>query len=534
MYGGYIDSDFTTVKKNLMTHQLTCSLVTVAKHCMIAAALMVMVMPTKNVEASANDTLAIRKTREGMINVISFMKTRPDIFPSVKKNEKQLFTHAQRQAAWHTWQTFLDQVLAFDTLGQKYSAVYRDFNGEQKKEPFYLAYAAFLAQYRLAMDFINITKNNPSLHIVLNEPVPELGLPKGSYSRLKYRFLNVLRGAEFARLSVLYQYYSNNGPVPLQEEIEEDSKLIWQAGKGEGPKQTARNALQIVKDQGFTAWFPVQKQVSEWMSDIKVWRKGKTLISDQQIKGMIGKLEPGDVLLERREWFMTNVGMPGFWPHAALYIGSPAQREKYFDDPQVETWIKSKGHSDGTFEDFLRTNYPGGYKISTSPDRLGETVRVIEAKGEGVIFTSLQYSAGADSVVAMRPRLSKVTKARAIARAFNYSGRPYDFNFDFLTDEKLVCTELVYKAYEGTAEIKGLDLPVADIMGRKVTPANLFAKLFDEEYGMESQQFDFVFFLDGDERKEGAFEADVDAFRSSWKRPKWHIIVKDTPFETVE
>ena len=246
-----------------MTHQLTCSLVTVAKHCMIAAALMVMVMPTKNVEASANDTLAIRKTREGMINVISFMKTRPDIFPSVKKNEKQLFTHAQRQAAWQTWQTFLDQVLAFDTLGQKYSAVYKDSNGAQKKEPFYLAYAAFLAQYRLAMDFINITENNPSLHIVLNEPVPELGLPKGSYSRLKYRFLNVLRGAEFARLSVLYQYYSNNGPVPLQEAIEEDSKLIWQAGKGKGPKQTARNALQIVKDQGFTAWFPVQKQVSE-------------------------------------------------------------------------------------------------------------------------------------------------------------------------------------------------------------------------------------------------------------------------------
>jgi hypothetical protein len=500
-----------------------------------AATLMVMIMTTRTAEATVGDTLAIEKAREGMISVISFMQIRPDIFPPDKMSEKQLFTHEQRSTAWQTWQAFLDHVLALDTLGQHFSEVYSEVEGKDKNQAFFLAYAAFLAQYRLAMDFISIAENNPSLHVVLNEPVPELGLPKGSYARLKFRFLNVLRGAEFARLSVLYSYYNSNGPIPLQEEIEEDSRLIWQAGKGEGPKQTARNALQIVKDQGFTAWFPVQKQVSEWMSDIKVWRQGKTLITDEQIKWMTGKLEPGDVLLERREWFMTNVGMPGFWPHAALYIGTSAQREKYFDDPEVEKWLRDKGHREGNLEDYLRAIYPDDYLISTSPDQwLGETVRVIEAKGEGVIFTSLEFSAGADSVVAMRPLLSKVAKARAIARAFNYSGRPYDFNFDFLTDNKLVCTELVYKAYEGTEDIKGLDLPVADIMGRKVTPANLFARLFDEEYGTEGQQFDFVFFLDGDERKGGAFKADVDAYRMSWKRPKWHIIVRGTSFETTE
>ncbi len=67
---------------------------------------------------------------------------------------------------------------------------------------------------------------------------------------------------------------------------------------------------------------------------------------------------------------------------------------------------------------------------------------------EGVIFTTLEHSADCDSLAALRPRLPRREKAQAILRAFHYAGRPYDFNFDFGTDAELVCTELIYKAYE--------------------------------------------------------------------------------------
>jgi len=487
-------------------------------------------MPFK-VKTTADDVHVLKVTRQGMVEVLSYMKSRPDIFPPAKINSKQLLTRSQKQIAWQTWQTFLDQILVLDSLGGKQSRNYNEFKGAEKKQAFFLAYAAFLAQYRYAMDFIALAENSPALHVVLNESVSEIGLPEGSYAKLKFRFLNVLRGAEFVRLNVLYKYYFKEKQVPLEEEISADSNAIWKAGQGQGPKMTTENAFQIVKDKGFTVWYPVQKQVSEWMGNTKIWRSGKTLISDSQLAEMKTILEPGDILLERREWYLSNIGMPGFWPHVALYIGTPEQRRDYFKDPDVKQWLKEQGHAITLFEEHLHNTYPAAYQLSVADQGKGQRIRVIEAKAEGVIFTTLKYSAGADSVAALRPRLSKIAKARAILRAFHYSGRPYDFNFDFLTDAKLVCTELVYKAYERSKDMLGLMLPVTTILGRSVTPANFFAKLFDEEYGSAGQQFDFVLFLDGDERLQKALEADVNSFRQSWQRPKWHIIVKDTPFE---
>ncbi len=487
-----------------------------------------LLVPQQVMAVADADVRAIKAARQGMIAVVSYMPSRADIFPPVKTKEKRILSRAQRQTALLTWKRFMDQVLALDLFAGNYAQEYENTEGETKKQAFDLFYGAFVAQYLYAMDFISLAENNPALHIVFNEPVPEIGLPENTYADLKFRFLNVMRGAEFARLHLIYAYYSGDRQPLLAEEIGADSQAIWKAGQGRGPQMTLENAMQIVQDTGFTAWFPLQKQVSEMMGDTKVWRPGKTLISKKQISDMIKSLEPGDVLLERREWYLSNIGMPGFWPHVALYIGTPAQRKEYFDTAEVKQWLQGLGHENASLEEYLQAVYPEAYRLSEAKQNDAGQVRVIEAKGEGVIFTSLEYSAGADSVAAIRPRLSKVAKARAIIRAFHYSGRPYDFNFDFLTDAELVCTELVYKAYESSKDIKGLHLPVATIVGREVTPANYFAKLFDEEFTTHSRQFDFVLFYDADEREQKAFAADADAFRQSWKRPKWHILVKDT------
>jgi hypothetical protein len=133
-------------------------------------------------------------------------------------------------------------------------------------------------------------------------------------------------------------------------------------------------------------------------------------------------------------------------------------------------------------------------------------------------------------MVALRPALSKETKARAIFRAFNFSGRPYDFNFDFLTDSALVCSELVYKAYLPAGQDEGLFLPLSDMLGRKVLSPNNIARLFDEEYDL-APQLDFVLFFDGNEKKGKAVQEDVSEFRKSWERPKWHIVIKDTMWD---
>jgi hypothetical protein len=283
---------------------------------------------------------------------------------------------------------------------------------------------------------------------------------------------------------------------------------------------TLRNAAKIVRKVGFNAWLPIQTGVSEWMGDTKVYRPKKSLISPKQIAAL--RIEPGDIMLQRRDWYLSNIGLPGFWPHAALYIGTPAERRAYFHDPEVEDWVKKQGEPSGDLEKLLEGTYPEAYAW-TSKEEEGHPYRVLEAISEGVTFTTLEHSAAADTMAVLRPKRSKKAKAAALYRAFHYAGRPYDFNFDFDTDAALVCTELVCKAYEPNDDSLGLTFPVDTMLGRKVVPANLIVRQFDQQFGTDQQQLDLIHFLDANEKSRRALASDVDQFRQSWRRPKWHV-----------
>ena len=231
-------------------------------------------------------------------------------------------------------------------------------------------------------------------------------------------------------------------------------------------------------------------------------------------------LEPGDILLVRREGYLSNIGIPGFWPHAVLYVGTPEERRRAFAGPEVAAWVEARGQADGDFEALLARTHPAAYAQALAADG-GAPRRALEAISEGVVFTTLEHAAGADHVAALRPRLPAVEKAAAILRAFGYAGRPYDFNFDFRTDAALVCSELIYKAYEPGPGRQGLRLPLVDVLGRPVLPPSEIARLFDAELGTPAAQLDLVRFLDGREAAGVAVEGDVEAFRRSWRRPKW-------------
>jgi len=119
-----------------------------------------------------------------------------------------------------------------------------------------------------------------------------------------------------------------------------------------------------------------------------------------------------------------------------------------------------------------------------------------------------------------------VAKAQAIEAAFRHFGKDYDFNFDFLTDETLVCTELVYNTSRPSEGKPGIDLEHVQVVGRTTLPANDVVRQFDQSYGTPNQLFDFVYFLDGVEKEKRAVERDVDALRQSWRRPKWDVLQK--------
>jgi hypothetical protein len=79
---------------------------------------------------------------------------------------------------------------------------------------------------------------------------------------------------------------------------------------------------------------------------------------------------------------------------------------------------------------------------------------VLEAMKDGVRIRSVNSPVNSDSVVVVRPLLDDGPVAAALAQALMHEGKAYDFDFDFCATHRLVCTEVVYRAYEGIAGVQ--------------------------------------------------------------------------------
>ena len=156
---------------------------------------------------------------------------------------------------------------------------------------FAIGHAAFVAQYRFALELLDRLDRNPDLQPPLNEPVPELGLPKGTYARVRLRFLNVARSTEFAALGMVDEDTKAAAPPALAAAIAEDRAAIWRYGAGRGQVMTVTNALQVVQRAAFAGWFPVQAGIAEWMGDTRLVPRDRALglaRADRRARGRAG------------------------------------------------------------------------------------------------------------------------------------------------------------------------------------------------------------------------------------------------------
>ena len=242
-------------------------------------------------------------------------------------------------------------------------------------------------------------------------------------------------------------------------------------------------------------WYRASSAVSTLIGDARIRepRAGAALITPERVAALQPRLRPGDIVIERRNWYLSNAFLPGYWPHSALYVGTAAElRAMGFEsDPRVARHLDAFGRRDAA----------------------GHVPAFIEAVSEGVVFTSLEHSVGeADSVAVLRPRLTFEQIKEVIGRAFSHAGKPYDFDFDFFSADKLVCTEVVYRAFGSY-----VDFPLVQVLGRKTLPALEIVRHWSSPAG--APQLEFVAFLDGDEHSGTCVERDAAALAESIKRP---------------
>ena len=178
--------------------------------------------------------------------------------------------------------------------------------------------------------------------------------------------------------------------------------------------------------------FAVSKQTSTFFILEKAGRviaeigdHEKKRVTDEIKAKALSMLEPGDVLVTRHDFVASNLFLPGYWPHAALFLGTEGQRQEF----------------DFTLDDETST-------------RLLKNYSTLEAKKDGVLFRSLNETLSVDEFIILRPSLSKQEVTKGLERVCRHEGKGYNFDFDFFRSDQLVCTEVVYRAFDGLADIQ--------------------------------------------------------------------------------
>lgn len=144
------------------------------------------------------------------------------------------------------------------------------------------------------------------------------------------------------------------------------------------------------------------------------------------IQGQLAELlQPGDVIITRHDLVASNLFLPGYWPHAALYIGSEKDRERLGVQTDKSIALRWKGN-----------------------------IRTLEAQKDGVLFRSLNETLNVDELIIVRPQLHDAEIAVALSRVCQHEGKGYNFDFDFFRSDKLVCTEVIYRAFDNLGKIK--------------------------------------------------------------------------------
>ena len=357
--------------------------------------------------------------------------------------------------------------------------------------------------YQRSTQFVALFADAPQARRKLNEGDPAWGIPGGLYDNIRANLKDERNLAPFR--TALAEYRAAAG----QYDAAGLSAAEPQAGFHRLIQQTTITAP---ADTGFLAklWreagnlrastlYHGQSAISRAVGSTRVrQRREGPRVQPGQLEKIRQLVRPGDILIERQDWFLSRAFMPGYWAHAALYIGTVEEVEGL--GLQTHEWVAPH------WEAFKRLGADGHRQV------------IIEAVPEGVRFTTLEHCLGtADSAAVLRPsRIDREELKDAVARAFHHLGKPYDFEFDFFSADKIVCTELVTRCY---AESTHLGFPLVNVMGRPTLPPTEIARKFSLERHTPAQQLDLVIFLDGHAHRDHAIEADEAAFVSTLKRP---------------
>jgi len=472
-----------------------------------------------------------RKVNEEISQSLELIKELERVMNEIQKN-KVLFSSdiqsmslANKLCILENWVSYVGCYNGLNEIRQKYRNEHLlklKQNTHIKFKNILLIYASTIAIRKNSVLLANIIDKNKYLESMLNEGRPEYNINKKQYYYITQEITEISYIISLFRNKHYFDFMVNYYEVSGYKRDEIESELLEYASYNYlNVVKLVRNHRNIVINNVidffgkniFDFWFPFQKWIAISITGVDYSSRKEKYVSNEDINIIKGELLPGDVLLKRNNYQLTNIGLPGFWTHSAIYIGSLKELDEYFVDMSLGDCL--------CVSHYLKLTFPRVY------DRLcykSNKKYIIEVIAPGVVINSLEAIAKVDYFSALRPKLFKEDKLKALFVAFEYLGRAYDYNFDIMTDNALFCSELIYKSYLCSSNKKGLTFTLEPKAGRLLLSPNSIIKKFDTEFNSNNAEFDFVLFYDGSERERKAIRKNAQDLKITWKITKWTMV----------
>jgi hypothetical protein len=305
---------------------------------------------------------------------------------------------------------------------------------------FSIAFCGAAMLVRSGYYLVDMANEYPVVREKLDEAEPRYGIERKQFTDI---FNSLISAGRIAQYHGAYRFYEKNKDEIYQTLTGRYFGGVGTALKAEEPYFESRITDHLKRRAAFNVFSLRRRQkmavhktlfflfesfgndLSEMTQPlVKQAGAGKRISSDMR-EQLIALAQPGDVFVTRHDDAMTNLFLPGFWPHAALFIGTDRDREKIGVEPSRPAHQSQVGQ-----------------------------VHFLEAKKDGVLFRPDIDTLAVDACVILRPRLEKKNLVQALNRALTHGGKLYDFVFDFSSADRLVCSELIYRAYDGTEDIR--------------------------------------------------------------------------------
>ena len=330
---------------------------------------------------------------------------------------------------------------AVDAMRPVYDALEREDEVDWSRylRTFIVGFTAAAILVRMGSYMVDLAAKRPVVWKKLDEPESRYGIPKKSFTevykklgsgRRMWRFHEALLFWEANREDI--EAMSGDPVVGALVGILCEEAPFLEYRKRDYVKRKLDYSVHSFKRKHLSGYkkvmFHMLKLSGSTIAEIKqpfvkAQGQGKR-VTAEVMAAVRPLLRAGDVLVTRHDDALSNLFLPGFWPHAVLYIGAAEDREKIG---------VSRGVKDG---------------------RCGEGICFLEAKKDGVLFRPMEETLQVDALMVLRPQLEPSKIATALEQAMSHEGKLYDFSFDFAMADRLACTEVIYRGYHGVGDVR--------------------------------------------------------------------------------